>query len=67
MAEQTFTGATSFLNSSSDTAAELRAKVTSKGGTTEAAIASLEQGDVMEKFIEAVGKAKLRSEELGKK
>ena len=66
LAEQTFSGSISFLQSSEETAAELRAKVTSKGGTTAAAIASLDLDGVMEKFVQAVSKAKARSEELGK-
>ena len=43
----------------------LRAQVTSKGGTTEAAIKVLEDGGVKEQFVAAVKAARDRSIEMG--
>jgi pyrroline-5-carboxylate reductase len=45
--------------------AELRADVTSKGGTTEAALARLEGGRLRELFADALRAAAARSRELG--
>ena len=44
---------------------ELRAQVTSKGGTTERAIEVLEKAEVKARFVEAVKAACERSRELG--
>jgi len=43
----------------------LRAQVTSKGGTTERALASMEAGAVKAKIVAAVKAATLRAAELG--
>jgi pyrroline-5-carboxylate reductase len=43
----------------------LRAQVTSKGGTTEAALKVLEAGGVKDQFVAAVKAARDRSIELG--
>ena len=43
----------------------LRAQVTSKGGTTEAAVAVLEQRAVKAAFIAAIRAAEARATELG--
>ena len=45
--------------------ATLRARVTSKGGTTYAAITSMEQDNVKNLFIRAMHAAKQRARELG--
>jgi pyrroline-5-carboxylate reductase len=61
----TFVGAAKLAIERSDTPAELRAQVTSQGGTTERALEVLEEGRVKELFIEAVKAACARSRELG--
>ena len=43
----------------------LRARVTSKGGTTEAALASMARDRVRESIVRAVNAAQQRSRELG--
>ncbi len=67
LVRQTMKGAGLLLSQSSDGAAVLRQKVTSPGGTTEAAINVLEAGGVKQKILEAVRKAKDRAEELSKR
>ena len=59
-------GASELLASSDKSAAELRAMVTSKGGTTAAAAAVLDAADVRASFVRAVKAARDRSAELGK-
>ena len=61
----TFVGATKLAIERGEDPARLRAQVTSRGGTTEAAIAVLERTGVREKFIEAVRAARARSIEMG--
>lgn len=63
---QTAKGALKLLLTSNKTPAELRAAVTSKGGTTEAALKILEEGKFKEMMKRAVMKAKARSEELSR-
>ncbi|MCC7204597.1 MAG: pyrroline-5-carboxylate reductase [Phycisphaeraceae bacterium] len=65
MVAQTLLGATAMLVQSPDTAAELRRKVTSPGGTTEAAIKCLEAHNVISTVVEAIRAAANRSAELG--
>ena len=65
LALQTAAGAAKMLTTSTDTPAELRRKVTSPGGTTQAAIAHLEQQKVGDIFVQAMGAAAKRSKELG--
>lgn len=62
---QTFAGASQLALHSSSSPAELRQQVTSKGGTTERALQSLEASGVKDALIEAAGAAALRSKELG--
>src|SRR5262249_40903338 len=62
---QTVAGAAAILESGEDPA-ELRRKVTSPGGTTEAAIRHLESQKWLENFIQAVQKANDRASELRK-
>lgn len=61
----TFTGAVKMAALSTDDAATLRARVTSKGGTTERALAILESDAVKQSIIRAVKAAAVRSRELG--
>lgn len=61
----TFVGAAKLAIERNEDPAVLRAQVTSKGGTTERAVQVLEQGQVRERFVEAVRAACERSRELG--
>jgi pyrroline-5-carboxylate reductase len=65
LALATFSGATRLAEQSDSDASLLRAQVTSKGGTTERAIASLEDAAVMAAIVAAVKAAALRARELG--
>ena len=65
LALATFAGAAQLAAQSDDTVPVLRQKVTSKGGTTHAAITSMEQAEVKEKIIEAMKAAAARGRELG--
>ena len=66
LAEQTFAGAASLSAGSQETPETLRARVTSKGGTTHAALASLEADGVGAAFERALLAARARAEELGR-
>ncbi|MDB5810952.1 MAG: proC [Betaproteobacteria bacterium] len=61
----TFAGAIKLATESSEEVATLRARVTSKGGTTAAALASMEDAKVKQAIIRAVKAADARSRELG--
>ncbi|MEE9358480.1 pyrroline-5-carboxylate reductase [Candidatus Vondammii sp. HM_W22] len=63
---QTALGAARMAMESSDGPATLRKKVTSPGGTTEAALAIMEQGGVRRLFTQALTGARDRSIELSK-
>ena len=65
LALQTFAGAVKLAGESPDDVATLRAKVTSKGGTTERALALLEQDGVKAAMVRAARGAAERSRELG--
>jgi pyrroline-5-carboxylate reductase len=65
LALATFAGATSLAQASPDTPTVLRERVTSKGGTTYAALTSLEESDVKASFIKALRAAQERARELG--
>jgi pyrroline-5-carboxylate reductase len=65
LAGATCRGAGEMLLASEDSAARLRAKVTSPGGTTEQAIHSLDADDVQAALTRAVRAAAERSRELG--
>jgi pyrroline-5-carboxylate reductase len=54
------------MEARSDTAEELRKKVTSPGGTTEAAFKILEKNQVKQTFIQAIIAAANRASELSK-
>ncbi|SFC66461.1 pyrroline-5-carboxylate reductase [Massilia yuzhufengensis] len=61
----TFTGAAQLAAQSGDPVDVLRQRVTSKGGTTHAAITSMEAAGVKEAIIEAMKAASARGRELG--
>lgn len=62
---ETFLGAAKLAIQDGEDAAVLRARVTSPGGTTERAIASLENDDVKGAIVRAINKSYQRSRELG--
>jgi pyrroline-5-carboxylate reductase len=64
LAEQTFVGAAELLAAADVGPAELRRRVTSPGGTTERAIAVLQQADLGGLFERATDAALARSREL---
>jgi pyrroline-5-carboxylate reductase len=61
----TFEGAVKLALESKEDVGTLRARVTSKGGTTAAALASLENAAVKNAIVRAVHAADARSRELG--
>ena len=61
----TFAGASELARASDDPPEVLRQRVTSKGGTTHAAITSMEGDQVQALFIKALHAARLRADELG--
>ena len=63
---QTAFGAAKLALESDDDAATLRQKVTSKGGTTEAAINTLVSGGLVDLFDDALNAAEQRSQELSR-
>jgi pyrroline-5-carboxylate reductase len=65
LALATFTGAAQLAAQSNDPVPLLREKVTSKGGTTYAALTSMEHSGVKEKIIAAIKAAAERGRELG--
>ncbi len=62
---QTFLGASKLAAVSKETPAVLRSQVTSKGGTTEQAILSMENNQVKAMIITAAKAAAIKSQELG--
>ena len=66
LATQTLAGAGRMLVETGSTPEELRAQVTSPGGTTAAGLRALEAAGVRSAFLEAVAAATARSKELGK-
>ena len=64
MAEQTFIGAAALLDASGDDPAELRRRVTSPKGTTERAIAVLQDARLDELFTRATDAALARAREI---
>lgn len=66
LAAQTLIGAGRLLGASGESAPDLRAKVTSKGGTTEAALRQFEADGLAELVQHAVSAAAARSRELGR-
>ena len=65
LAVATFSGASSLAAASAEPVEVLRQRVTSKGGTTYAAITSLEASGVKASFVKAMQAAEVRARELG--
>jgi pyrroline-5-carboxylate reductase len=65
LAISTFTGAAQLAAQSSDPVSTLRERVTSKGGTTYAALTSMEESGVKEAIVKAMKAAAARGRELG--
>ena len=65
LALATFAGATSLAQGSSDPPELLRERVTSKGGTTHAALSALDASGVKAAFVAAMRAAQQRARELG--
>jgi pyrroline-5-carboxylate reductase len=65
LAKATFGGATHLARQSTDSPEVLRQRVTSKGGTTYAALTSLADDHVKEAFVKAMLAAQKRAAELG--
>ena len=65
LALATFAGATSLAQASTEPPDVLRERVTSKGGTTYAALSSLEASGVKAAFVKALKAAQTRAHELG--
>lgn len=63
---ETVYGAARLAMTADESPAELRARVTSPGGTTEQGIAALERAGLREAFVDALRAAHDRSEELGR-
>lgn len=61
----TFMGATKLAEESTDDVSVLRARVTSKNGTTERAILNMETNQVQQHIIKALHAAAIRSAEMG--
>jgi pyrroline-5-carboxylate reductase len=65
LAVGTFDGAAALAAQSQESPQTLRANVTSKGGTTHAAITAMEELGVMDAFVQALHAAARRAKELG--
>jgi pyrroline-5-carboxylate reductase len=65
LAIATFVGSSALAQASPDSPPVLRQRVTSKGGTTAAAISSMEDNDVRALFIDAMYAARERAKTLG--
>ena len=65
LTQETFSGAVKLASQSEDPVSVLRAKVTSRGGTTERAINTMESHDVKPHIVLGVEGAAVRSRELG--
>lgn len=65
LAVATFAGASALAGSSSDALETMRQRVTSKGGTTHAAITAMDEGGLQATFIQAMEAARHRADEMG--
>ncbi|WP_332775652.1 pyrroline-5-carboxylate reductase [Polaromonas sp.] len=65
LAVGTFVGASELARASDEPPEILRARVTSKGGTTYAALTSMEQDGIKNQFMRAIHAARQRAHELG--
>jgi pyrroline-5-carboxylate reductase len=66
LAQETMAGAAQLAIGSAESPATLRERVTSKGGTTHAAITALDSAGVKDAFVRALHAARTRAEELGR-
>jgi pyrroline-5-carboxylate reductase len=66
LAQETLAGAAQLAMQSDESPATLRERVTSKGGTTHAAITVLDASGVKAAFVRALHAARNRAEELGR-
>jgi pyrroline-5-carboxylate reductase len=66
LALETVLGSAKLAAQSSDSPAALRERVTSKGGTTEAALKAFEEQKLAERFLRALEAARDRGAELGR-
>ena len=66
LAQETFAGAAALAAQSDEPPEVLRERVTSKGGTTHAALSALEASGVKAAFVRALHAARDRAEELGR-
>ena len=65
LAIATFSGATELAERSDESLEVLRQRVTSKGGTTYAAITFMQNNEVAQKYVQAMLAAEQRAKELG--
>jgi len=65
LAMGTFTGASALAKASSEPPEVLRERVTSKGGTTYAALSCMEEGGIKARFIQAMQAAHQRASQMG--
>ena len=65
LAVGTFVGASALAHDSEESPAVLRERVTSKGGTTHAALTSMEHSGVKQQFMRGIQAARRRAQELG--
>jgi pyrroline-5-carboxylate reductase len=65
LAVATFIGAGELAKASSEPPEILRQRVTSKGGTTYAALSAMEHSGIKASFIQAMQAAQVRAKELG--
>ncbi|MBG6077386.1 pyrroline-5-carboxylate reductase [Polaromonas sp. CG_9.11] len=65
LAVGTFVGASALAHEATEPPDVLRARVTSKGGTTYAALSAMDQGGIKEKFMQAMQAARQRAIEMG--
>jgi pyrroline-5-carboxylate reductase len=65
LATATFSGAAALASQSEEHPSVLRQRVTSKGGTTHAAISAMESANVKQDFVQAIFAAHRRAAELG--
>ena len=65
LAQATFKGATALARASDESPETLRSRVTSKGGTTHAAITAMEAAGIKPAIVQALRAAQARARELG--
>jgi len=65
LAKATFSGASALAQQSDEPPGVLRERVTSKGGTTYAALSAMDQAQIKTHFMAAMQAARARATELG--